>query len=845
MNSFNREPTHSDSFHEISPEKDPESKNNEAHELNTLRQALSRSEERLREAQRLARIGHWSWSADRERVEWSEEMFRIYDVDPSGFEPTYESQLSFVPESDRPEYDALVARILERGNKFEFEHRLITPAGVMKTVWVRGEVKLGHDGRRLEIWGTTQDITERKLAEQRLSFAVRDLEKKNLQTEAMLDSARALLDHPAFEESARKIFDCCKNVTGATAGYVALLNEDGDENELLFLEAGGRPCSVDPELPMPIRGLRAEAYKSRLPAMDNQFNDSKWMEFMPQGHVRLDNVLFAPLVIEGKAVGLIGLANKPTDFSEADAILAGRFAEFAAIGLRHNQALDALRDREMKYRGLVENAAIGIISVSRDGKILEVNEKLLDILGSPSAEATKSVNLFNHPPLEEAGITDFIKECFETGKDSKAEIPYTSKWGKSAWLRMALKPMRDKDSVVCGCQAVVEDITKEKELEEQLRESQKMEAIGTLAGGVAHDFNNLLQIVGGHAELLLVEAQENGTEIEGPLAIKQASDRGAELVKNILTFSRKVNVQFTSVDLNEIVKSSADLLYRTIPRMINIELNLFDDLNPIEANPNQLEQIILNLAVNAKDAMPKGGTLTFHTSNVDLDESFCLTRIGLEPGAYTLLTVSDNGVGIEENNIKHVFEPFFSTKPSGEGTGLGLSTVFGIVRMHSGWVDIYSAPNAGATVHIYFPVSDKEPLQSSAHSRTSPSGGSETILVVDDESPIRNLVKSILTRAGYEVILASDAEEALSIYSEKSSSIDLVVLDLIMPGMGGTTCLDILRAMDPGIKALISSGYGVHENKAKLLEEHNVKTVSKPFDIFHFLSVVREVLDET
>jgi CheY-like chemotaxis protein len=369
--------------------------------------------------------------------------------------------------------------------------------------------------------------------------------------------------------------------------------------------------------------------------------------------------------------------------------------------------------------------------------------------------------------------------------------------------------------------------------------------VGTLAGGIAHDFNNLLQIISGHAELLLMEAQDDNTYSEEPQAIKQAADRGADLVRKILTFSRKVDIQLKPVNLNDIVKSEAELLYRTIPRMIAIETDLSDDLKTIEASPNQIDQIILNLAINAKDAMPNGGTLSFHTSNVDLDEEFCQTRIGLKPGPYVLLKVSDNGVGISRDNVKHVFEPFFTTKKPGEGSGLGLSTVFGVVSMHRGWVEIESSPGQGAQIFIYFPASGHEPTFKTDTESIKPKGGSETILIVDDEAPVRKLVKSILEKAGYSVLTASNGKEALEIYSRHGSDIALVVLDLIMPEMGGDTCLERLHTMDPNVRTLIMSGFGMDEKKEKLLQEKQVRLVSKPFDMIDFLNVVRQTLDRT
>ncbi len=505
---------------------------------------------------------------------------------------------------------------------------------------------------------------------------------------------------------------------------------------------------------------------------------------------------------------------------------------------------EALRESEEKYRSLVLHVPIGIISSDTGGRITEVNPWLLDILGSPSPEATKSINMLTFPPLVEAGISDAFKRCMQEGRKVELETPYTSKWGKSSYLRVILTPRLDSGGNVQAFQAAVEDITDRKRLEEHLLQAQKMEAVGTLAGGIAHDFNNLLQIISGHAELLEMELAQRGMRFSDMDAIRQSADRGADLVKQILTFSRRVDTKFEHINLNEDVKSAERLLYRTIPKMIEIELKLEEELRPVQADSNQVEQMLINLAVNAKDAMPDGGKLTITTQNVQVENQFCGECGGHFTGQYVLLRVSDTGHGMSEDVLQHIFEPFFTTKGLADGTGLGLSTVFGIVKMHSGHISCESEVGKGTTFSMYFPAAEEAKPDTEPERKATPiAGGTETILVVDDEPMISELAKRILTNAGYSVLTVGSGKEALQIYAQQKSDIALVILDLIMPEMGGEECLKELLKIDPQVKALIASGLAISGDTKTFLDTEAKGKVAKPFNTRDLLRSVRHVLD--
>jgi signal transduction histidine kinase/CheY-like chemotaxis protein len=452
--------------------------------------------------------------------------------------------------------------------------------------------------------------------------------------------------------------------------------------------------------------------------------------------------------------------------------------------------------------------------------------------------------MFGLPQLVESGISDALRVCIRTGEPVQREVPYVSQWGKESYMRILLTPVIDDGKTIRGCQAIVEDIIHQKKLEDQLRQSQKMEAIGTLAGGIAHDFNNLLQIICGNAELLDLDLAEKNLKFSELDAVREAGRRGAELVKQILTFSRRVDAKFASVNLNDDVRNAERLLYRTIPRMIGIILKLEDDLNPVRADSSQIEQLLINLAINAKDAMPDGGILSIETQNMRVEKNSWKGYEEFVAGNYVLLRVSDTGHGMDAVVLQHIFEPFFTTKGLADGTGMGLATVFGIVKMHGAHITCLSKVGAGTTFEIYFPALESPAQSSDSACRTGEiRGGGETLLLVDDEELIRDLECKILEKSGYTVLTANSGKDALEVYSRHQADISLVILDLIMPEMGGKQCLEELLKIDPHVKVLIASGFAVEGDTKTFLEAAAQGIVAKPFQITELLRSIRKLLD--
>ncbi|MDQ7785466.1 MAG: PAS domain S-box protein [Desulfomonilaceae bacterium] len=394
------------------------------------------------------------------------------------------------------------------------------------------------------------------------------------------------------------------------------------------------------------------------------------------------------------------------------------------------------------------------------------------------------------------------------------------------------------------------DITERKKAEQeqnrlkaQLFQAQKMESIGTLAGGIAHDFNNLLTIVLGFSELLMSDNDEQSPAYADLQKIHQAAGSGADLVNRILAFSRKADIKPRPLNLNRQIEQAATMLARTIPKMIEIELSLSDELATVNADPGQVEQILMNLAVNAGDAMPEGGRLTFETNNVALDKEYCAAHLGVKPGDYVMLSVSDTGHGMDPETLTHIFEPFYTTKGPGKGTGLGLAMVYGSVKQHGGHVTCYSEPGKGSTFRLYFPVNTTEAESDTSGEKPILVHGTETILLVDDEMFVRDLGRRMLERAGYTVLAASNGREAVSLYEREKNRIALVILDLMMPDMGGKECFRNLREIDPGVQVLIASGHASGETLTEAAALGAKGFVGKPYNMAQLLGSVRDILD--
>ncbi len=502
-------------------------------------------------------------------------------------------------------------------------------------------------------------------------------------------------------------------------------------------------------------------------------------------------------------------------------------------------AKQLLNDQDRKFRLLFQGHPQPMwIFDMESRRFLEVNQSAADLYGY-SLDEFHSMTLSDLQPEEE--VQRFLAELAESSRKPAQTWRHRTKSGRAIDVELAVHEIQYAGQ---NAQlAVVMDVTGRRELEEQLRQAQKMEAVGMLAGGVAHDFNNLLTIINGYTQLILNTLKPGDPNRYSAEQVMKAGERAAALTNQLLAFSRRQVLQLKVLDLNAAVSSLGTMLKRLIGEDIDLRLELRPDLGRVSADPGQLEQVLMNLVVNARDAMPHGGTLTIETANVDLDEAYAARHIAVKPGPYVLLAVSDTGSGMDEATKQRLFEPFFTTKAPGKGTGLGLSTVFGIVKQSGGSVEVYSEPERGASVKIYFPRVDQALTVEAGARKRLTARGSETILLVEDDEMVRTLVRETLQRDGYKVIAAADPIEAQRAAEGYRGKIQLLITDVVMPRLSGKELARILLARRSAMKVLYMSGYTDSAIVNSGILQKEVAFLQKPFTPAALAAKVREVLE--
>jgi two-component system cell cycle sensor histidine kinase/response regulator CckA len=538
------------------------------------------------------------------------------------------------------------------------------------------------------------------------------------------------------------------------------------------------------------------------------------------GRTRLVRNTFRAICKNGRARWLVGAMVDITEWSEQ-------------------------RERELVYQSTFDEALIGLAQTSLNGRYLLVNRRLCDLLGY-TPEELKAVDFMtiSHPDDVEQDVA--AKERLISGAIDRytREKRYRRKDGSFVWTNLTVSVHRDGGGEPSYFIATIEDITERKRAEEEARQLHKMEAIGRLAGGIAHDFNNLLTAIVGYADLALNQLSAHDPVSRDIQEIWTAGKSAASLTGQLLAFSRRQMLQPEVLDLNMIASRLNGLLGRLIGEHIRLEWRLARPLDRVRADPGQIEQVILNLALNARDAMPRGGTLSIETANVELDAAYASDHPGAAAGKHVMLAISDTGIGMDRAVQERVFEPFYTTKELGKGTGLGLATVYGIVKQSGGSIFVYSEPEHGTTFKILLPCSDLavEAAAVQPHLAREP-GGNETILLVEDQPEVRAVARAVLTRHGYTVLEASQGEEALRIEQNHHESIHLLLTDVVMPAMSGRELARRLLERRPDVRVLYTSGYTdaiVHHG----VIESGVAFIQKPFTPTSLLRRLREVLDE-
>jgi PAS domain S-box-containing protein len=514
---------------------------------------------------------------------------------------------------------------------------------------------------------------------------------------------------------------------------------------------------------------------------------------------------------------------------------------------RH-QAEKARVDAEAKYRMLIEQvAAISYIAeLGVAGQWFYVSPQVEKILGfTPDEWLANSKKWMDHVLPEDCPRVQAAEEASGNGEPYQAEYRMVRKDGRVIWVSDTAVTVHGSGSHPL-MEGLIVDITERKQLESQLQQSSKMEAVGRLAGGIAHDFNNLLTIIRGYTELALNRAAsqpELRSDIE---RIENASERAAALVRQLLAFSRRQVLQPKTIDLNVIVLNLDKLLRRLMDEHIEMITRVDQNVGAVKADPTQIEQVIMNLVVNARDAMPKGGCLTLETKNVELDAAYARDHSPVRPGSYVMLAVSDTGTGMDADTVAHIFEPFYTTKEHARGTGLGLSTVYGIVKQSGGYIWVHSQPGQGSEFKVYLPRVAEPASEEVVGKRSSAKrGGTETILLVEDEQAVRELTQTVLTSQGYRVMVAADAADAERICEKHRGEIQLLLTDVVMPGVSGRELAQRISLRRPGIRVLFMSGYTDNIIAQGGLLEEGMAFLQKPFTPTGLIHKIRDVLNQT
>ena len=523
---------------------------------------------------------------------------------------------------------------------------------------------------------------------------------------------------------------------------------------------------------------------------------------------------------------------------EPDGVIGG--VAGLAVDVTGRQVTEtALRLSEQSYRSLVEEAPYGICRATDSGQLLQVNPAMLAMLGyEPAAEADLLVRDLPLIFVSAQSFFAFRRQLLDGGAIRGIESTWIRRDGQPIQVRLGGRAIRNTAGEILYFDLVAEDVTERKELEARLFQAEKMQAIGQLAGGVAHDFNNLLTVICGQVEFLL-ENPVDGAARRRLEDVKQAADRAAVLTRQLLAFSRRQVLQSKVVDLNSLIERAQRMLSRLVREDIEFTFKPGRRLGLVRTDPHQIEQVLMNLVVNAQDAMPQGGNLTIETGNVNVKTD----DRGMEPGQYIMLVIRDTGHGMDPETQSRIFEPFFTTKEIGKGTGLGLATVYGVVKQCGGHIQVESHPGKGTTFYIYLPRVEQPVTEEQAAVRTVSPGGSETILVAEDEAPVREPIVMYLKRLGYRVLAAPDGVTALDTARKHSEPIHLLLSDLVLPGMGGRELAEILGKTSDSMKIIFVSGYAGHSVAGKDLDFPDAHFLSKPFSMHGLAVAVREVLD--
>jgi two-component system cell cycle sensor histidine kinase/response regulator CckA len=761
------------------------------------------------------------------RVLWANETFvRMFDYEAA--EVIGHPLENLVVPPDRMAESHWVSEALAKGERITLETLRRKKDGMLLDVSVSCAPLL-LDGRMAGFYAGYHDISDRKRVEALSSALYRVAEKSSSahDLQQFFAAVHSIVDELMY---ARNFYIALYDPSTELLSFPYFVDEQDSAPSPKKLAHGltdyliraGQPLLATPEV--------LQAMEDRGEVARNGSRSLDWMG-VP---LKVNSNTFGALVVQ--------TYSKNIRYGERDKEILTFVARQLASAVEIKRNEQALRRSEARYRSLVQSSVYGIYRSSLEGRFLDVNPALITMLGYASAEEVLLLDPEKDVFAHAEEHTRLIEEFRRTGRLDGIEVKWKRKDSSAITIRISGRAVSSADEPADVLEAIAEDVTDRRVLEDQFRQAQKMEAVGRLAGGVAHDFNNLLMVISGYAEVILANLPLDHPLHEKGRAIQAAADRATTLTRQLLAFSRKQLLELKVVDVNAIVQDMERLLRPLIGENVELTTSLAPDAAHTRADAGQLEQVLMNLVVNAKDAMPGGGKLTIETQNIVMNESHRRGQTFIRPGDYVRLSVGDTGMGMDKETQSRIFEPFFTTKEKGKGTGLGLSTVYGIVKQSGGYVLVQSELQRGTAFHIYLPRAEGVAEKYAPPVAPAALGGTETVLLVEDEDSVRQLVRDTLAAKGYQVVEAENGEAGLSAAARHDGRIDLIITDVVMPGMGGRELVKQLAKLRPETRVLYLSGYTEDSILSEGTIERGAAFLQKPFTLQNLSRKVREVL---
>jgi PAS domain S-box-containing protein len=676
-------------------------------------------------------------------------------------------------------------------------------------------------------------------------------ERKQLEKiqEARIRLIEFSLNH-TVNELLTEFLDEVEKLTGSESGFFHFLDDD---QETLSLQAWStntlfKMCSVkglENHYPLSEAGVWVDCVRKKEPVIYNDYDTLGHKKGLPEGHASIKRLLSVPVFRGKKISAILGVGNKKTNYSNADINTVQQLADLAWETVVRKRTEKALKESESKFRNVIEQSNDAIY-IMVDNEFDLINRRFTELTDISEEDILKpGFDLMDYLSDESKELVKRREKLRESGKTPPDVFEFTivDKKDRHHQVQASITKIDYRNGK--AFLVILRDISEQKVLEDQLRQAQKIESIGHLAGGIAHDFNNLLTPIIGSSELGMLNLAPSHPAYNEFREINETAYRASDLTRQLLAFSRKQVLETKMVDLNRLIENFRKILRRTIREDVHIDIQYKTSSSPVKVDISQIEQILMNLVVNAQDSMPDGGVIVVETDSIKFNQDYSDSHPEVEPGEYITLSVSDTGEGMDDGTIQMIFDPFFTTKAIGKGTGLGLSTVHGIIKQHGGHIWVYSEKGTGSTFKLCFPtIVDSSLKADDLNSEIDLHRGSGTVLIVEDQEQVRKIAARILTRKGYTVHLASNGEEALSIIRANNLVLDLLLTDVIMPEMNGQELYDRMKELQPDLKALFMSGYTNDVIAHHGMLEKGINFIQKPLTIETLSKKVKEVIEK-